>query len=176
MKYIVNRITKYITNLLGDAFWKPVAWFLNKNPWLVHRMLERSFKTPYFHLAEYMNRWWIFNAYDPATKRCKYKWLPSIRFHHILREDHDSHLHDHPWNARTIILRGWYVEEKENGFLYIRKSGYTGRINFGEFHNIKEVSKGGVLTMFITYKYCGTWGFKVDGRKIPYYEYLGDNK
>lgn len=161
---------------MKNIIWKCIAWVLVKNQWLVLRLLERSFKTPYFHLSGYMNRWWIFNAYDPSTKSTKFKWLPSIRFHHILREDHDRHMHDHPWNARTIILRGWYLEEKEDGFSYIRKSGYTGRINFGEFHNIKKVSEGGVLTMFITYKYCGTWGFKVDGKKIHYYEYLEKNK
>lgn len=161
---------------MSDLFWKTVAWVLIKNPRLVEWTLQRAFKTPYFHLDGYMNRWWIFNAYDAATKKRKYKWLPSIRFHHILREDYDRHMHDHPWNARTIILRGWYVEEKERGEVNVRRAGYTGRINFGEYHNIKEVSKGGVLTMFITYKFCGTWGFMVDGRKIPYYEYLGDGK
>lgn len=132
------------------------------------KIINRAQQWPYINLEGYMNRWWIFNAY-------KRDWLPSIRVHHILREDFDRHEHDHPWNARTIILKGWYIEER-TGKSFFRNTGYTGRINFGEFHNIKRVSPGGVWTLFITYKYGGTWGFKVDGKKVPYREYLGLDK
>jgi hypothetical protein len=32
---------------------------------------------------------------------------------------------------------------------------------------------GGATTLFITGKYRGTWGFLVDGVKVPWREYLG---
>jgi hypothetical protein len=142
--------------------WKLIAKLCVKN---AERIIARAMKWPYLNIDGYMNRWWLFNAY-------KRDWLPSIRVHHILREDFDRHMHDHPWNTRTIILKGWYLEDREEG-QYFREAGYTGPINFGQFHNITMVPPEGVWTIFITYKYGGTWGFKVDGVKVPYRTYLG---
>lgn len=147
----------------------------------------------------YMGRWWLFNPYpapgDYARKGWR-DWLPSIRIHHIMRPDTDRHLHDHPWNARTIVLHGWYAEERYSDlwdkaererFIQkrgpaavalllrerLRQRGYTGRLLFGEYHRISAVSNGGVWTMFITWRKRGTWGFDVEGTKVPWREYLG---
>jgi hypothetical protein len=102
-------------------------------------------------------------------------WLPSIRVHHILRADTARHLHDHPWNARTIILKGWYRERRleQDGTISeeFRTRGQTQRILYGQYHSIDEVSDGGVYTLFFTWKYCGNWGFLVDGKKVPWREY-----
>ena len=85
-------------------------------------------------------------------------------------------MHDHPWNARTIVLRGWYAEERPTtrgtNSLHVRSKGFTGRLLFGEFHRIACVSDGGVWTLFFTWKKRGTWGFAVGGRKVPWREYL----
>jgi hypothetical protein len=136
-------------------------------------LIRRAQRTPYFHLDGYMERWWLLNPYNRDTHKCKHAWFPwSIRIHHILREDYDRALHDHPWNARTFILHGWYREVREDGALIRRCAGDTARLNFGEFHQIREVSDGGVWTMFITSRFQGTWGFKVDGVKVPFWEYL----
>jgi hypothetical protein len=89
-----------------------------------------------------------------------------------MEPDHDRHLHDHPWNARTFILHGWYLEENPGDTIRFCDAGYTGRLLFGQYHRIEAVSPGGVLTVFVTWKYRGTWGFMVDGKKIPYYDYL----
>lgn len=146
---------------------------LLSNPTVARGLIRRAKRTPYFHLDGYMNRWWLFNAYDQETHTTKYPWFPwSVRIHHILRKDHDRALHDHPWNARTFILHGWYREVREDGQLIRRCAGDTARLNFGEFHSIREVSDGGVWTMFITSRFRGTWGFKVEGKKVPYREYL----
>ena len=153
---------------------KLIAFFLSRRrvtDWLIRRAQH----TPYTHLEGYMERWWLLNPYDNRTYGTKHPWFPfSARIHHILREDFDRHLHDHPWNARTFILRGWYDEIREDGRLIRRERGDTARLNFGEFHAIREVSPGGVWTLFITSRYRGTWGFKVDGKKIPYREYLAE--
>lgn len=95
-------------------------------------------------------------------------------------------MHDHPWNARTFILRGGYVEVRptEHGEYYTmpgyqlhkkhyRWAGETCRLRFGEYHRIVEVSEGGVWTLFVTGKYRGTWGFLVDGSKVQWRKYLG---
>ncbi len=161
-------------------------------PPIANYLIKRSMKTPYQHLPDYMNRYWLFNKYEytPGTDEAgydkrKYKWLPSIRIHHILREDRGRDMHDHPWDARTIILKGMYVEDRlvryyGGGFIgidkFVRQPGNTAALKLGEFHEIKAVSDDGVWTMFFTWKYQGTWGFFVDGVKIPWKQYLAENK
>lgn len=132
----------------------------------------------------YMERYWLFNPYpaNSSGKRAWWKFPISIRLHRIMRPDGDRHLHDHPWNARTFILRGWYVEKRPctptpeydyTDDFYQRKAGDTAALNFGEYHRITQVSDGGVWTLFVTGKYRGTWGFDVDGVKVPWRRYLG---
>ena len=55
-----------------------------------------------------------------------------------------------------------------------RTRGYTGAVKFNQFHRIAEVSPGGVFTLWFTWKYQGTWGFDVDGKKVPYKTYLAE--
>lgn len=162
----------------------PLMWLLTR-PRVVDWLVERAKRTPYLHLDGYMMRWWLFNPYDPKTRAVRWPWLPSIRIHHILRADDDRHFHDHPWNARTVILRGWYLEGKEsvpgvpnpeeNPTWRYMLPGTTAPILFNTYHRISQVSEGGVFTMFITGPYMGDWGFKVGSRKVPHKEYLGLN-
>lgn len=179
---------------MKELLWKLLAKVVSI-PVVADYLINRSKKTPYFHLPGYMNRWWLFNSYGFDTNQSEaarherpIKWLPSIRVHHILRADDSRDLHDHPWEARTIILKGWYQERRlvrehiysrnnlsaitvsTTRFL-VRKSGDTAAIDFGEYHSIDEVSEGGVFTLFFTWDYKGTWGFLVDGKKVPWREY-----
>jgi hypothetical protein len=166
---------------MKNLLWRALAFVVSRKP-VAEYLIKRAQRTPYFHLDGYMNRWWLFNPYSPEvakenTERYKRKlpsWVPSIRVHHILREDLGRHFHDHPWNARTIILKGWYIErrlEADYQVDYVRSKGNTATINYGEYHTIDEVSEGGVYTLFFTWKYCGGWGFLVDGKKVPWREY-----
>lgn len=191
-----------------QMLWKLVAWIATRPP-VARWLIARARRTPYTHItgpdgSVYMGRWWLFNPYPAKSdgrKRRWGDWVLSVRVHHICRADSDRHMHDHPWNARTIILRGWYSEQRpcsvpvrdDNGMAvfpgdahsmgpdrdgrwratFQREQGYTGRLMFGEYHRIAEVSEGGVWTLFITWRYQGTWGFDVDGSKVPWREYLG---
>jgi hypothetical protein len=162
-----------------EMIWKLLARVVSV-PWIADALIKQAKKTEYFHLQGYMERWWLFNKYEsegPEELRHKrrFHWLPSVRIHHILREDLADDLHDHPWNARTIILKGWYEEEREDD-IHIRIAGDTATLKYGEFHNIKEVSPGGVWTLFMTWDYQGTWGFLVDGVKVPWREYEDRHK
>lgn len=173
-----------------EVLWKALAWVVSRKPiadWLIYR----SWATPYFDLSGYMERWWLFNAYagqeelDESKRHDrKYKWLPSIRIHHILRADLARDLHDHPWDARTIILKGWYIEDRLEQFYhnnpewpdidiikYTKVRGDTATLKYGEYHTITKVSPGGVWTLFMTWDYKGMWGFLVNGVKIPWREY-----
>lgn len=176
---------------IKNKLWTLVAWVVSWPP-LAERIINRSFKHPYRHLPGYMDRFWVFNPYNEDThQKASEKllgrlgsYIPSVRVHHILRPDLARHLHDHPWNARTIILKGRYSERKlystvldeesqyREWYKYnYREVGDTATINHGDYHSIDDVSEGGVWTLFITYKYMGMWGFLVDGVKIPWREY-----
>lgn len=176
-----------ILKYLSELAWTAIARIVTMNgisQWIV----IRAMKTPYRNIYSadgkdlYMARWLLFNPYISDGKNesepAKISWLPSIRVHHILRPDQDRHLHDHPWQARTIILAGWYTEErfvdesKAETFTITRKSGYTGKIKEGEFHRINQLSLGGVVTLFFTWEKLSSWGFLVDGKKINWKEYL----
>ncbi len=171
-----------LIHTLNTAIWRVIATIVSTervSDWLI----QRAMRTPYTHIMSvdgkeiYMGRWWLFNPYPASgeAKRFGWGWLPSVRIHHIMREDDDRHLHDHPWNARTIVLEGWYAEEKPNGNWH-RFRGYTGRLLFGEYHRITCVPEVGVWTLFITWKQRGVWGFDVDGVKVPWREYLATEK
>jgi hypothetical protein len=178
---------------MREFLWRLIARFVSQ-PRVADWLIERSKRTPYAPIKArdgsevYMHRGWLFNPYgkdanDRATPP-RWGWLPSIRVHHILRADDDAHLHDHPWNARTIVLHGWYVEERPASPLddsferdeYPRQRGYTGRVLFAQYHRISEVPAGGVFTLWFTWRYRGTWGFLVDGKKVDYRTYLGLDK
>lgn len=160
-----------------------LAKFLAR-PAVVDWLIRRALRTPYTHIVTdgvlYMERYWLFNPY-PADSSGKGNRFPiSIRLHRIVLPDQDRHLHDHPWNARTFILHGWYEERRPiDDFDYAtirRQAGDTAALKFGEYHRITRVSHGGVWTLFVTGKYRGTWGFMVNGRKVPWREYLGLTK
>ncbi|WP_240999073.1 hypothetical protein [Pseudomonas viridiflava] len=101
-----------------NLFWRPLAKLLARlaiAAWLI----TRAQRTPYLHIRSadgqevYMGRWWLFNAYDRKTHLAHICWITwSIRVNHIMRPDADRELHDHPWDARTVILRDWYTEQR----------------------------------------------------------------
>ncbi len=179
-----------------NLLWRLLAKLLAR-PAIAAWLITRAQNTPYLHIQSadgqevYMGRWWLFNPYDRETHIGRIRWCPwSIRVHHIMRPDADRDLHDHPWNARTVILHGWYTEERleqhkladflkddadirwvpgdETRMLVSRhrKDGDTARLNHGEYHRINEVSPGGVLTLFITSRRKCDWGFLVCGVKV----------
>ena len=164
----------FLLRELSDP-WAFISWFVSRER-VRDYLIKRAMRTPYSHLPGYMDRYWLFNAYDKVNGNevTPIKWLPSIRIHHILRRDDDRHMHDHPWDARTIILDGHYIERRlgQEGVFLIRKRGDTAALKFGEYHTITYVPDGGVWTLFITFGYKGTWGFLVDGKKVPWREYM----
>ena len=190
-----------------NLFWRLVAKVLAR-PAIADWLIARAKLTPYQHIMSadgtemYMGRWWLFNPYSRETHKPALWWCPwSFRIHHIMREDVDRDLHDHPWNARTIILRGWYTEQRQPSNQWKRNAlagmvskpdpkwvdwimceacewmrrdqGDTAQLLHGEYHRIDQVSPGGVITLFITSKWRGDWGFLVNGVKVPWRTYTG---
>jgi hypothetical protein len=175
-------------------FWYLLAKFLSQ-PRIVNWLITQAMKRPYTHIRSqdcgtvYMYRFWLFNPYmlsstkdalRLAGKKIPWEFPISIRLHRIMREDRDRDLHDHPWDARTIILAGWYFEDRMNDpsnlkslgrISHWRSAGQTAKLSFNEYHKITDVSPNGVWTLFITFKYRGTWGYLVNGEKVPHYVY-----
>lgn len=151
--------------------------------WLIRRALNRPYSSIIKNGELYMDRYWLFNPYPDTgasgADRKRWQFPISIRIHHIMLPDQDRDMHDHPWNARTIILRGSYTEQRYaklgllNYTTHLRQAGNTACLSFGEYHRITEISEGGVWTLFITGKYRGTWGFLVNGVKVQWRKYLG---
>lgn len=143
-------------------------------------LIRRAERTPYFHIRDakdpekiYMERYWLFNPYLQEAHR---SWLPSIRIHHIRLPDEGRDLHNHPWDARTFILRGEYTEayQTANWVEYrTHAEGETSKVPSTLFHRIVAVPPEGVYTLFITWRKTQTWGFLVQGEFVPYKDYLG---
>lgn len=171
---------------MKELFWWALAQILAK-PRIAEWIIRRAQRTPYMHILSpdgrttYMWRWWLLNPYNRKTQKPRWSCLPfSVRVHHIARPDYDEHPHDHPWDARSIVLKGWYQELRLtegaiSSFMapFIRVAGTTATLEHNAYHQIKEVGPSGAVTLFITWKYQGMWGFLVDGVKIPWRAYLG---
>lgn len=168
-------------------------------PRVIDRMIAHAQAHPYSTIrsrdgtADYMHRGWLFNPYhkDADGQYVRGKWgNTSVRLHHILLPDDDEHLHNHPFDALSLILRGWYREETPtNGFerarlnkLFPGPGEWTTRRFFNpgdiniikktDFHRVTSVSEGGVWTLFITNDVEGEWGFDVDGMFIEQTKYF----
>lgn len=97
--------------------------------WLIEWLIARARRSPYFHLYHgdgsiYMERFWLVRSGThpdqgnaPATWREPFTWLLqklgiAARLHCIYTPDLDRALHDHPWTFLSLVLRGWYYEER----------------------------------------------------------------
>jgi len=159
--------------------WRLVAWIVSR-PRIADAIIQYAVRRNVcLHIpdkgprhAAYMERRWVFNV--PITQDKRPKWLRppfEIRVHHIKRADADRDMHDHPWNWRTIILRGWYDEETDKGEFERRYPGDTSGRRVADAHWIRGVSVGGVWTLFIVGPYRQKWGFKTTNGKVPYDQY-----
>ena len=150
--------------------------------WLTEKMFAVT--SPYTDIGDYMSRWWFIKHPDKkgepdyGTLRNKFReFYPFYaRFHHIKREDEGRDHHDHPFDFTSIIVRGWYREERlVNGKpqQFTHNEGSTVSCTTGQFHRIIEVSPGGVLTFVIhNRRKSHSWGFMVNGRWIHHEEYI----
>lgn len=167
---------------------------------LANRLIDRSKRTPYFHLEGYMERFWlvpypdrklsdgcgpvVFN--ERPIARLLQRFGIAARIHHILRSDNDRAVHDHPWHYLTIILRGGYFEETrrydESG-LYVgtqRKWYGPGSILFRSAksqHRLVIPDGRTCWTLFITGNKQQHWGFyPIAETKIYWRDYLNSEQ
>ena len=134
--------------------------------WLRLRIIERAKLTPYFHLAGYMERFWVFCHSVGRRFFDKY----ACRVHHILRSDSDRDPHNHPWNFCSIILFGGYGEKRPiieyDGEIsgYIRTWYGPGSVLFrkaADFHMLELPEGKTTWTLVFTGPWKQVWGFLV---------------
>lgn len=163
--------------------WSLIARAIASTPVLKRAVVSYAMNRPYFDIynedgALYMRRWWLLPKFalgkDENGNPFPKKWVSwfAPRLHHIVRPDEDRHLHDHPFNYRTMIIEGWYLEEDIWGSVKLCDTGSTRTGTAQTFHKINEISDGGVWTIFITKRRVHDWGFLVDGRKVHWKEYI----
>lgn len=91
----------------------------------------------------------------------------SIRLHYWLRSDDKRYMHDHPWNFRTFVLKGYYydVSSKDEVEMNIReKVSFTAYRKANHKHYVK-IPKPGVITLLFCGRPHRKWGFWIPGRK-----------
>ncbi len=162
--------------------WKTLAKIAPK---FFDQIVAYGAKRPYAHIYHengepYMKRWWLMPkcllGKDANGDPYPYSWMPFIvRLHHICKADADRALHDHPANYRTLILKGGYLEETVTGEIEPISAGQTDSNPAEVFHRIDYVGIGGVWTIFIMGKRRNSWGFLVNGHKVPWKKYLAGN-
>jgi hypothetical protein len=99
----------------------------------------------------------------------KTPWF-SIWLHGIYAADKDLHLHNHPWDFKSIVIKGSYIEETQDGFV----EQYTGKFNSRNgksFHKIKKLLSPVVYTLFFVGKEKRKWGYLVNDKFINHEEY-----
>ena len=151
--------------------------------WLVDRIIARARRTPYTHLHHadgslYMERFWL----RPYSED---RGGVAARLHHIVTEDLDRDLHDHPWDFVSVVLRGGYVEARpinagkpdfsapdggERVHFVSRSAGSIAYRRATDRHRIVSVLPD-TWTLFVTGAARHWWGFYTPGGKVYWRDY-----
>lgn len=83
-----------------------------------------------------------------------------VYIHRWLRSDDNRAKHDHPWDNRTWLLGGEYLEHMADGTVIHRKEGDIIERLAAEFHQIELIpGTPPPLTLFFTGPILRDWGF-----------------
>lgn len=82
----------------------------------------------------------------------------NVYLHRFLRSDDDRALHDHPWDNRSWVLAGEYVEHLQDGTLAHRVEGEAIERRAIQAHRV-ELITGPAVTLFFTGPVIRPWGF-----------------
>lgn len=92
-----------------------------------------------------------------------------VYLHQICRHDEDAHEHDHPWDFKTTILSGGYVE-RSGGLVRWLFPGDSLSRKAAETHKILHVSPN-TFTLVRVSKAYRMWGYDVDGTWVDHETY-----
>ena len=140
-------------------------------------LLENSANKPYFHLDEYMDRWWLVEEQKDLNV--------SVRLHHLLRSDQDAWMHDHPFSNVSIGIQGGYwditpkdqaqspeLDAIENNRVWCGPGTIISR-KATDRHRIEIPEGGEAWSLFIMGPWTRDWGFHTADGWVYYRDYLG---
>jgi hypothetical protein len=79
--------------------------------------------------------------------------------HQIFESDKDAHLHNHPWNFLSFVLKGGYFEELSKGhFKLVRRFGFNWH-KAADYHKITLYEKP-TISLFFTFGEYRPWGYE----------------
>lgn len=124
------------------------------------------------------SRWAVMKRYDipdlrEPSKTYLTRWRVlqtpwfAIYLHRINMPDKDRHLHNHPWNFWSLILRGGYIETwaDQNPFVAtvrrerLWRGGTVHRLALDEFHSITRLVRVPTWTLLVVGRRQQVWGF-----------------
>lgn len=148
----------------------------------------------------YMKRWYItpWSNYDrsnpPRWSRWT-RWLPSIYLHHIIHDDEDRALHDHPWASCSWLLQNNYWEVlfdnpdffvtdptrkvfRAEGSVNFRKATTAHRLVLDKTPlRLGRVESTPVVSLFFTGPVIRGWGFHCPKGWVHWREFVAiDNR
>jgi hypothetical protein len=83
----------------------------------------------------------------------------NVYLHRFLRSDDDRALHDHPWDNRSWIISGEYLEHLADGTTVTRHEGELTDWRPAIAAHRVELVTGPVTTLFFTGPIVRSWGF-----------------
>lgn len=100
----------------------------------------------------------------------------NLYLHKICRSDADRHPHNHPWNFKSLILWGGYIERIwENGqlFMTVCEPGMLLRRSAYEFHQIQlfEEAKPTWTLVWVGPRINDPWGYLVGYETVDHVSY-----
>lgn len=134
----------------------------------------------------YLVRMWLVEQ-PPMGQDDRFESGSAAFLHYFVRGDDDQSLHDHPWNFRTRILAGYYVENlppsdwAKSSIAGPEWDENTQRHDAGEIinhqaadlHCVSYIERG-TFTLVSTGPRIRDWGFHPPGKPwVGYREYLG---
>jgi hypothetical protein len=135
---------------------------------MIDKLMQKSGrkKIIYNNRTPYMVRYYLLRKSNSNKKGF------NIFLHKILLSDSDEHLHNHPWDAFTLIMKGAYIEHKEKNSSLFKSFSFR-KIRCNDFHKIELVNNKPVWTLFIHGPRKQNWGFLVDNKVVDWRKYLG---
>lgn len=141
----------------------PLADFASVQAWALDYIARHP--KPDFHVGpandQQLQRWFILPRNPFAN----------VYLHRFLRSDDDRALHDHPWDNRSWVLSGQYVEHLQDGGTLTRHEGYVVKRRAIEAHRVELVT-GPAVTLFFTGPVIRSWGFYCPKGWVPWREFV----
>lgn len=136
---------------------QPYASLEEMQTW-ARSLMERK---PDFTIGEnYLRRWWVF----PRNREC------NVYLHAINESDDARAMHDHPWDNRSFLLFGRYLEHTPDG-VFERKAGDVVERKAKDMHRLEVFEGEPAISLFMTGPRIRQWGFDCPNGWVPWDQY-----